>query len=215
MDMRKIVIWLVFVTLGTTTICAQSLQRVDKARQDEMVAKISEVSSAIRSLQCDFVQTKHLSMLNDKLISTGKMYYRQPDELRWEYLSPYSYIFILNSSNVLIRTGETTNTIDTSSSRLFQEITRMMMASVTGQSLVDTANFDVEMYIAGEDWVAELTPLKRDVRQMFARIKLYFNERLSTISHIEMQEASGDTMMIELKNTQINRPIDEALFTLD
>jgi hypothetical protein len=71
------------------------------------------------------------------------------------------------------------------------------------------------MYVDGEAWVAVLTPLKRDVKQLFRRIKLYFNSRLSTVSHVEMQEASGDVTHIELKKPVLNQPLDEALFTVD
>jgi outer membrane lipoprotein carrier protein len=212
--MKKI-IGCLLASFFAVTLQAQSMKPVNKTQQAEIVAKIATVSSSIRSLQCDFVQTKHLSILNDRFISTGKMCYRQPNLLRWEYLSPYTYIFVLNGTNVLIETGGKKDVIDAKSSRLFQEITKMMMSSVTGQCLVDTSDFDVQMYMEDEAWIAVLTPLKRDIKQMFRSIKLYFNSRLSTVSHVEMQEASGDVTQIELKNPQLNQPIDEALFTVD
>ena len=64
--------------------------------------KINQAASQLQTLQCDFVQTKHLKMLNDKLVSHGKMYYKKSDKLRWEYTTPYHYIFILNGSRVLL-----------------------------------------------------------------------------------------------------------------
>ena len=50
--------------------------------QEEIIREIDKISSSISSLECDFVQTKHLSMLNDKMVSRGKMYYSQPSMLR-------------------------------------------------------------------------------------------------------------------------------------
>ena len=47
--------------------------------------QIEAAASNMKSMQCDFVQTKYLRMLNDKMVSTGKMYYQQSDKLRWEY----------------------------------------------------------------------------------------------------------------------------------
>jgi outer membrane lipoprotein carrier protein len=190
-------------------------QPVDRARQEAMIARIAEVSASIRTLQCDFVQTKRLSILNDQLVSTGKMYFSQPNRLRWEYLSPYTYVFVLNGTDVLIQKEGKRDVIDTRQSRLFQEITKIMMHSVTGQWLVDTSDFGVQMYVDGEEWVAQLTPRKRDMKQLFRSIRLYFNERLSTVSRVEMQETGGDTTLIELRNPQPNQPVDETLFTVD
>ena len=62
----------------------------------EIRHQIESAAVSMKTMQCDFVQTKYLRMLNDKMVSTGKMYYQQSDKLRWEYTSPYTYAFVLN-----------------------------------------------------------------------------------------------------------------------
>lgn len=96
--MKKLLFLIMFISLCLSSISAQ--QKVNEAQVRQ---QIGAVASRMKSMQCDFVQTKHLRMLNEKMVSRGKMYYQQGNRLRWEYTSPYAYTFVINGSKVLIR----------------------------------------------------------------------------------------------------------------
>ena len=98
--------------------------------QKEIIRKLNAAVSNINTMQCDFVQTKHMKMLNEKLVSSGKMAYKQSDKLKWEYTSPYSYIFILNGTKIYLNKGSRNDEIDVRQNKLFQEIAKIMMNSV-------------------------------------------------------------------------------------
>ena len=49
----------------------------------QIIDKINAAASKLSTMQCDFVQTKSVKLLNDKIVSKGKMYYSQPNKLRW------------------------------------------------------------------------------------------------------------------------------------
>ena len=108
-----------------------------KVTQAQVKQQISQAASKLKSMQCDFVQTKHLKMLNDKVVSKGKMYYQQSDKLRWEYVSPYKYTFILNGSKVQLKNSKRNDVIDVEKNKLFKEIARIMMSSVVGNCMND------------------------------------------------------------------------------
>ena len=86
--MKKFIVLLIFSLCISTQVSAQTLSET-QIRQE-----INKVASQMKSMQCDFTQTKNLKMLNDKLVSKGKMYYQQSNKLRWEYVTPYAYIFL-------------------------------------------------------------------------------------------------------------------------
>jgi outer membrane lipoprotein carrier protein len=206
-----------FIVLMLLCISAfgQSLRPMTAAQQKEIIAKITRIESTIRSIQCNFVQTKKLSMLNSKMVSKGRMTYRRPSSLRWEYKTPYQYIFVINGAKVQIKQGGKKNTIDVKSNRMFQEITRIMMNSVTGRNLSSSSDFTVKMYSMGNDYVANLTPKKRQMRSMFSTIRIYFDSARSIVSKIEMIEKGGDRTEIELRNIQTNTYINGKMFDLD
>lgn len=194
---------------------AQTPVQASAAQQKAMIEKIMNTETTIKSIQCSFVQTKNLTMLNDKMVSKGIMIYLKPNMLRWEYISPYKYLFIINGAKVLIKSGDKKSSIDVKSSKMFQEITRIMMNSVTGKNLLSSSDFNVRMFTQKNYWIADLTPKKKQMRSMFSSIKIYFDSSNSTVSQIDMFEKSGDKTEIRLKNPQINNRINEKLFDLD
>lgn len=212
-------LWILLCMLLPMTLFAQqtALKAVDAAKQKEMVATINQAASSMKSIVCDFEQTKSLSLLNDKFVSKGKMYYKQGQRLRWEYLSPYKYIFIVNGSKIILKANQQQkNELDVRSSKMFQEVVQIMMNSVTGKCLNDGTSFKVTLYTTtNQRWVARLVPLKKEIKQMFSLITLYFDQNHTMVSAIDLQEKNGDVTHIELKNVELNKGVNEKIFTLD
>lgn len=184
--------------------------------QAEILERIDRSASRIESLQCEFTQTKELSLLQERMISHGVMYYRQQGGLlRWEYLAPYRYTFILNSDRVMVQSGGRTDVVETSGNRMFREIARMMMNSLTGRCLTTASDFEVQVTVQSDCWVAELIPRRREMEQFFARVRLHFDPERQLVTRVEMIERNGDSTVIDLKNMQLNTTIDEKVFAVD
>lgn len=184
----------------------------EAAEKTRMVSEIVRASTAMQSLQCDFKQTKRLSLLAEDLVAHGKMYYRGDGLLRWEYTAPYTYVFILNREQVIMKSETRTDVVDVASNRLFKEIASVMMHSVTGACLTDEKDFAIRLSVEGTYWVAGLTPRKREMRQMFSEIRLYYDTRRSVVERIVLVEPNGDETRIVLSGIEKDGVLDEALF---
>lgn len=182
--------------------------------EKEIIEMIGKSSAEMQTLQCDFVQTKHLKILNDKMVSNGKMYYRQASKLRWEYTSPYSYIFILNDTQVLLKNSNRSDVIDVNQNKVFKEIARLMMNSIVGNCLTDDDSFTTSIQVTADEWVATLVPLKKDMKQMWTRLVLHFDKTSKTVVMVEMHERTGDHTEIRLKNVKVNAPVDDNMFSI-
>ena len=185
-----------------------------KVTPAQVKQQISQAASKLKSMQCDFVQTKHLKMLNDKVVSKGKMYYQQSDKLRWEYVSPYKYTFILNGSKVQLKNSKRNDVIDVEKNKLFKEIARIMMSSVVGNCMNDKS-FKVTISDGKTEWIATMVPQRREMKQMFQTIKLHFNKQNSMVSMVELIEKNGDKTVIELKNIKTNVAIAPNIFSVN
>ena len=186
------------------------------AQQSEMQIrqKISRIASSIKTMSCDFIQTKHLKMLNDDMVSKGRMYYQQSNRLRWEYTSPYTYTFIINNDKVLLKNSQRNDVIDVNSNKLFKEIARIMMNSVVGNCLNDETSFKSSISVSGEEWVATLLPQRKDMKQMFQKIILHFSQKQAVVTQVELIEKNGDRTIIDLKNIKTNETISANMFTI-
>lgn len=204
----------VLFSLMALCLCLLNLS-AQKINEAKVKQQINAVASKMKTMQCDFVQTKYLKMLNDKMVSRGKMYYQQNNKLRWEYTSPYTYTFVLNGSKVLISKGKRNDVINVNQSKFFKEIARIMMNSVVGKCLTDSKDFKVSLTGASAEYVATLYPQQKQMKQMFQKIILHFNKQNSTVSKVELIEKKGDRTIIELKNVKSNAPINAKVFGIN
>ena len=202
---------LLFLILILSHIIPLSAQQLT---EEQIKQKVNQTASAMKTMQCDFVQTKHLKMLNNDFVSHGKMYYQQSNKLRWEYTSPYSYTFILNNDQVLLKNKQRNDLIDVKQNKLFREIVRIMMSSVVGNCLADDKNYKVSIATIGNEWVATLLPQRKDMKQMFRKLVLHFNAKKSVVNTVELYDKNGEKTIIELKNIRTNETITSNMFVI-
>ncbi len=193
-------------------LCSIIAQNID---EEKVKQQINSVASKMKTMRCDFVQTKYIKMLNDKMVSKGKMYYQQSDKLRWEYSSPYAYAFVLNGSKVLISRGKRNDVVNVNQSKFFKEIARIMMNSVVGNCLTDTKDFKTSITGTQTGYVVTLYPKQKQMQQMFQKIILHFSRQKSIVSKVELIEKKGDRTLIELLNVKTNTSIDAKVFTVN
>ena len=203
---RLLILLFVFVSVHLSLTAQQSEAQIRQA--------ITQAASAMKTMQCDFTQTKHLRMLNDKMTSKGRMYYQQTNRLRWEYTSPYSYTFILNDDKVLLKNKQRNDVIDVNKNKLFREIARIMMNSVVGTSLTDDKSFKSTIATNGNEWIASLLPQRKDLKQLFQKIILHFSKKNAMVKQVELIERNGDKTVIELNNIRTNEKISADMFTI-
>jgi len=210
---KTIFILLIGLLAGGGFAAAQ--QPATPEQQAKIINDINAAAKDIRTLQCDFTQTKDLSILNDKMVSQGAMTFMQPANLRWSYTSPYNYTFIIHEDKVHIAKGSKRNSIDIKNNQVFQEIARLMAGSVTGRCLTQTKDFSVKVLIAEKSYIAVLTPKDKQLKKMFQTIRLIFDRARKVVTTVELTESGGDATVIEFRNVQQNKPVSEKAFSLD
>lgn len=196
-------------------MCLLALAGAAQTPQErQAIQQVSRAAAAMKTMQADFVQTKHLRMLGEKMVSRGRMCYQQSDRLRWEYTKPYAYTFILNGNSVMMSKGGHRDVVDVNRNKVFREIARMMMSSVVGTCLTDSKNFKVSMTVDKQTYTATLLPQKKDMKAMFTRIVLVFNRRTSVVSKVTMYEKNGDRTEITLDNVRTGAAVSPTEFTI-
>jgi len=199
----------------TTMAFAQGYRPATPEQQKELVKNINAASEQMKTLRCDFVQKQTISILSDELLSEGKLLFKQPDKLCWEYTKPHRYRFTLNGNKVMIGAeNNKNNVIDVNSSKVFNEISRVIVSSINGSGIFDENKFAAKLNVGTQDFQVELTPKQRELRQLFANITLTFSKTDYSVNTVEIKQASGDVMFITMKNKQINREIDDEIFDI-
>lgn len=181
-----------------TPLVAQNYTRA-QVRQ-----RINYMASHMSSLACDFTQTNKVKMLSSTSVSHGKLYYSKPNKLRMEYTSPYKYSFIMNGRTVEMKSARRSNKINIGQSKVFQEITRIMMGSVLGTCVSNNRDFYVRLAGRGNNWHAVMRPKRNPMKQMFRSITVYFDVRRSIVTSVHLAQKNGDAMTINLSNVKVS-----------
>lgn len=177
------------------SVSAQDMKVLSDADAQKAVAAINSANAGVKSLQADFMQVKEMSIVKERMVSSGKMYF-QDGSLRWEYIKPSRSVFVTDKDQM-------------KSNRMFRSMAGLMAGSVTGINLNDPS-FKVTMYSPGKGYVAELVPLKREMKQMFTKIRLVFGAD-NRVRQVELEESQGRTV-ITLSNVKYNVSLDPGLF---
>lgn len=194
--------------------CTVSSMAMTSQQKQDVITRINKAASGLKTMSCSFAQTKYLSLLSDKMVSQGKMYYKQPNKLRWEYTSPYQYLFIFNGAKVYVGNKSRKNVIDTQTNKVFKEVVRIMMSTVTGTALSNSSDFSIDVADGKSVWKVTLTPKKKEMRKMFTKIELSFNKSNLMIAEINIYEKNNDRTNIRLMNITTNATINESLFVI-
>ena len=177
------------------SVSAQDLKVLSEPDAQKAAAAINSANAGVKSLQADFMQVKEMAIVKEKMVFSGKMYF-QDGSLRWEYLKPSKSVFVTDKDQM-------------KSNRMFRSMAGLMAGSVTGINLNDPS-FKVTMYSPGKGYVAELVPLKREMKQMFTKIRLLFGAD-NRVRQVELEESQGRTV-ITLSNVKYNVSLDPGLF---
>ena len=193
----------------------QAQARLSAQEQEKILDRIESSASATVSMQCEFTQTKSMKMLKGEMQSRGVMYFSKPDRLRWQYNSPYKYIFILNGGKVKMESASSSQSIDVKQNKMFRQIADIMLGSITGGGLKNSSDFAVEIFRDGDSHFARLTPKKKEIKQIYESIEIWFNPSLTMVSIVKMKEKTGDETIVKLLNVKTDGSLDDKLFDAD
>lgn len=183
--------------------------------QTSAIDEISKASQAVGTVEADFTQTKRLKMLNDAMVSKGRMWCTQPNRLRWEYTTPYASLFILNDDKVLFRNSKRSNTLNANRHKRIREMIRIMIPSNLGKVLSEKKDFHTTAETTENQHILALIPQNKELKQMFTRIVLYYDRKQAVVTKIEMYEKNGDSTTIQLSSIKKNIVINPSVFTLN
>ncbi|SEW45710.1 outer membrane lipoprotein carrier protein [Chryseobacterium wanjuense] len=182
------------------------------AEAKAFVTKVSSETKQIKTLQSDFTQTKKMDFLDKNIVTYGRMSLKSPNMLSWKYTKPYQYSIVFKDNKIFINDQGKKSSVD-AKSKTFEKINKLIVGSSNGQMFNDP-EFSVT-YLKNANYnIAKFTPKSAQLLKYIKQIELHFPKNQSTVSQVNMTEASGDTTNIVFKNTKINAPVSASEFSL-
>lgn len=186
---------------------------VEENRLPSVFARLQTAAAEINSLASEFVQEKQLAIFSATLLSNGRFYYRQPDQLRWELLTPVASGFVLRGQQ-----GERWNSLSREVAAFRIDSDPLM--GLVAQQLLAWARVDLDWLrsryrielLAEQPIRLQLVPRDQGEAGFIEQLQILFAADSSHVELVEMHEAGGDKTLLRFTQVQINQPLPAEAF---
>ncbi|WP_428224393.1 LolA family protein [Flavobacterium sp.] len=200
-------IFILLTSLCSLVFFAQE-QKLSDAEIAQFKATVEKENKTIKTIKTDFVQYKHMDFLSKDIESSGKMYFKLPNLLNWQYNKPYQYSIVFKNNKVFINDQGKKSTVD---GKLFEKINKMIIGSVSG-NMFDDKEFAISYFKTKEAYVVKLLSKANQVKKYIKQIELTFPKEDPSVSQVKLVEPSGDFTRIVFKNKQVNAKFSDEVF---
>jgi len=178
----------------------------------ELRTHIVKKSENTSSIQSEFTQFKHLSFLSNDIESSGMLYYKSPNSIKWEYQKPFVYSAIFKGDKLYINDAGKKSDLDLSSNKAFKSLNNLVVRSVKGD-LFDATEFEISYFKNDRTYVVHFIPKDKKLQDFISEFVINFDKSTYEVLSVKMLESSEDYTLLQFKNQQFNQPISDAVFT--
>lgn len=203
--MRKLVYILFFMVLGVN---AQTKMSTSEA--DALKATVKALSDETETITADFVQYKHLDFLSNDIESEGKMAFKSPNTVKWEYVKPDAYSVLFKNETLFINDDGNKSNMDMGSNKVFKQLNQLIFASIKGD-MFDALEFEISYFKTAGDNEVHFNPKDKQLSEFIESFQITFNTK-GEVQEVKMLEPSDDYTKIVFSNRTMNQTLSDAVF---
>ena len=200
-------LWLCCATMGFAQRTA-----LNATESAALKARITENTKSLRSLQGDFTQTRRLSYMDDDMRTTGKLYFKAPDRIRWEYVTPKPYVIIFDDQNMYTVENGRTKTTKLVANRRMQGLNDLLAGSLRGGDLLDEGRFTISYFREQNNYTAILAPKDKGLSRYVRQVELAFDGTSLLLTTVTLTDPAGDSTRLAFTNQRKDEPVADSIF---
>ncbi len=193
--------------LLAVTLSLPSLAAAEAPPLTDVLTKVDAAKAGVETLAGEFTQHNRVKLFKQVLTSKGRLYFRKPRQIRWEYTSPDPSVMTLDGERATLTTpGAAPQLFDLTKDATMRAIFDQLLTWLGPGSLA-AARDDYELATAGSAAapVLTLTPKPASaISKVFARIELRLDGKSWLMRSILLVEKNGDEKEIDFAKLQRN-----------
>jgi len=204
--MRKLVYILFFTVFAT-----QAQTPMNSTEAMTLKSKVKALATTTKTISSDFVQYKHLDFLDNDIETSGKLAFKAPDLVKWEYVAPFKYSVLFKDETLFINDEGNKSNVDIGSNKMFKQLNKLIISSVKGD-MFDEVEFTIEYFHKDQNSLVYFSPRDKKFAKYIQAFHITFNSKGDVIE-VKMLEPSQDYTKIVFSNKVLNQTLDNAIFT--
>lgn len=178
----------------------------------EVLHRLEDKTSEIRTLKTEFVQEKELAVFKEKIILKGMIFLQKPELFAWHIIEPLSYSMVIKG-DILSQWDENTKKtqkISLSKNPAFQVAISQMKDWFSGKYTSMTEDYNI-IILKRKPVSLKFIPKKNTiVSNVIESVTVIFRDDERYIHQIYIKEKSSNSTLLTFVNTQLNTPLEAA-----
>ena len=208
---KKILLSLIVLFLGAPLFAQEAgSTEVTGDKKTALVNSIEKAHKQLTTLSANFTQEKTSTLFTEKVVQKGKLSYKAPKQLRWEYTSPKAMTVIFSNGKVLLKTekGTTSNP-----NKMLGEMGNMIINTINGSFLKENSDFNTRYYKnKSGQYVVVLIPVNKRIKAYYKSISITLSNSTFLADKVVLTETNGDATTITFADKKTNATLSDSLF---
>lgn len=192
-----------FILALLTVACGWAFAQTPQEK--EAFARIVSSTTGMKTMTADFVETKHFQMLEEDAVQSGRLWYKAPSSMRWEYGKDF-YGVLSQRGAYMVRGGKR----DGALTRGFSQTGKMVTGLISNLS-DNLKEYKVTYVKEGKDLKVTAVPTSPRMKGMVDSVVMKFDTATCLIKSFEIRNSAGYTL-ITFSNVKKDVEIDSQLF---
>jgi len=208
--MKNSIFYMFLLMTAVFSATAQE-QKMSTAEITAFKAAVNATAKNTKTLTTDFVQYKHMDFLSKDIETSGKMVFKSPGMLLWQYTKPYQYSVVFKNNKIAINDAGKKSEMNVGNSKMFAKLNKLIVGSVNGD-MFDENEFTISYFKSAEHNITRLMPKDATLKKYIKQMELYFDKKGNMVSQVKMTEPSNDYTTIVFKNKATNAQVPDSVF---
>lgn len=206
------VIYTLLLLLATGSLYAQPMKKLNNLQ--EFDKRLAQETQTVQSIESDFTQVKYLDVLDEKVTSRGKFYYKKSNRICMEYARPMNYLIVINGAKLKIVSDGKKSVMNLSSNKMMNQMQDMLTACMVGDLSKMAPNYRLEYLEDTSYYLVRIKPVSKAVQAYIAGIEIYLSKKDMSVHKLRLSETATNYTEYEFHNQRFNSLKDEAKFSV-
>jgi len=182
--------------------------------EEDFYSELARRSKDISTVTADFVQSKHIKVVDETVVSKGSFYYKKSGNVRFDYTSPKVMSIVMNSVKLHLVTSGKTTTFQLDKQKGLSDLARVMEACIGGDINSIPKSYRVSYRLLSNRHNLIIVPKNKEIMGPYSKIELFLNEADFSLDEMVLYEKSNDFTTYKFSNLILNRSLSGKMFLL-
>ncbi len=203
------------IALAAALLATFLLPTAQPARAQDAAAIVSSIQkkyASINDLNSRFTQETRIKDLEEKVLSSGKVWFKKPAMMKWQYEEPWKDTIVSDGKKVWYFDSRENQVAETE----IDSVWAGSLGSYTVISILEDLDrlFDVRLGAGSTDEQGNiLLDLKQKKQEHSKQVTIAVDPKTHMLRKIIIGDIFGNTTIIELDAAEVNLNIPDSFFT--